>query len=106
FEGITDRALAAIRMPLLRASLNGLAYCTGNSGGAWMSVGLDAEILTLADGVFPPGVWPRQRHYSTEPTLFRDAGWAILRTGDTVEKQVMVNVDYGRSHGHGDLDRL
>src|ERR1051326_6508668 len=67
FPGITDRAVAAIKMPLLRASLNGLAYCTGNSGAAWFGVPLDSELFKLADEVFPPDLWPRQRHYETKP---------------------------------------
>jgi hypothetical protein len=106
FPGLADRAAAAIKMPLLRASLSGIAYCTGNSGAAWFSVPLDADMFVMADRVFSPEIWPRQRHYATEPTLFRNAGWAILRTGQTPQTQVMVNVDYGRSHGHGDLDRM
>src|SRR5205823_5980799 len=82
FADITDRAAAALKMPLARASLSGLAYCTGNSGAAWFHVPLDHEMFTLADRSLPPDLWPRDRHYLTEPTLFPDAGWAILRGGD------------------------
>ena len=106
FPDLTDRTVAALKMPIIRAGLNGVTYCTGNSGGAWFQIPLNHEMFQLADKIFPPEVWPRDRHYETAPHLFKDAGWAVLRTGDTIESQVEVNVDYGRSHGHGDLDRL
>lgn len=103
---IRGRALAALRMPLLRAGLNGLTYCTGNSGIAWHGVDRDHESYLLAEQIFSPQEWPRKREFGRDPVLFPDAGWAVLRAGDTVETQVLVNVDYGRSHFHGDLDRM
>lgn len=106
FPGVIDRAVAALKMPRERSSLSGLAYCTGNSGQAWFSVPLDHDMFKLADRILPADSWPRQRHYSSEPHLFHDAGWGILRSGLDADKQVMVNVDFGRSHGHGDLDRM
>src|SRR5207237_1393166 len=103
--GLADRALAAVKMPLARASLGGIAYCTGNSGGAYFQVPINHPMLELADRIFPPEQWPRTRSYSTEPILFKDAGWAILRSGTEVREQIQVDFDFGRSHGHGDLDR-
>lgn len=100
------RALAALHMPLRRAALNGIAYCTGNSGIAWHGVDPGHEAFDLAEKVFSPEEWPRKRGYSKEPALFPDAGWAVLRAGDTAETQIVVNLDYGRSHFHGDLDRM
>ena len=97
------RALAAVMMPILRADLDGIVYSTGNSGAAWGKVSLKND---LAEKVFGPEEFPRQRAFSKEPVLFRDGGWAILRRGDTAETQVTVNFDYGPSHHHGDLDRL
>jgi hypothetical protein len=103
---ITDRALAALRMPLERAALSGQAYCTGNSGSAYYSVALDHPDFVLADKIFDAKQWPRDRKYSTTPKLWPDAGWAILRSGTHVDDQIVVNLDFGRSHGHGDLDRM
>jgi hypothetical protein len=103
---ITDRALAALRMPLERTALSGQAYCTGNSGSAYYSVALDHPDFVLADQIFDAKQWPRDRKYSTEPKLWRDAGWAILRSGTKADQQIVVNLDFGRSHGHGDLDRM
>lgn len=103
---ITDRALAALRMPLERAALSGQAYCTGNSGSAYYSVALDHPDFMLADKIFDAKQWPRDRAYSTTPKLWPDAGWAILRTGTHADDQIVVNLDFGRSHGHGDLDRM
>jgi len=106
FGDIKQRVIAAMKMPILRCDLTGTAYCTGNAGSGYFHVALDHPNFRLAEQFFPPEVWPRKRSYSTEPTLFRDSGWAILRTGETPQDQVVVNLDYGRSHGHGDLDRM
>jgi hypothetical protein len=103
---LTYRALGALRRPLARAALSGQAYCTGNSGSAYYSIPLDHPDFVLADQIFDAKQWPRERKYSTEPKLWRDAGWAILRSGTKVDEQVVVNFDFGRSHGHGDLDRM
>ena len=97
------RALAAVKMPMLRAGPDGIAYCTGNSGRAWWTLNLKND---LAEEIFSPEELPRQRNFSKVPILFKDAGWAILRSGDTAETHVAVNFDYGPTHGHGDRDRL
>jgi hypothetical protein len=69
-------------------------------------VALDHPDFVLADQIFDAKQWPRDRKYSTEPKLWRDAGWAILRSGTKADQQIVVNLDFGRSHGHGDLDRM
>src|SRR5439155_15933414 len=48
FGNISERAIAALKMPLLRADLTGLAYCTGNSGTAYFGVSLDHPNFLLA----------------------------------------------------------
>ncbi len=103
---LTQRAVAAVKMPLLRATLNGTAYETGNSGTSWAQIPLNHPMFELADKIFPESLWPRKRAYDPDPILFRNAGWAILRTGKTADQQVQVDLDFGRSHGHGDLDRM
>ncbi|MBS3764812.1 MAG: heparinase II/III family protein, partial [Planctomycetes bacterium] len=103
---VRDRVLAALKMPLLRASLAGIAYCTGNSGRAWHGVDLENRMFELAEDIFPKEEWARKRSYSPDPKIFRDAGWAILRSGKKADQQVQIDIDYGRSHGHGDLDRM
>ena len=41
----------------------------------------------------------------TKPRLFRDAGFAILRSGGTPETQIMATLDFGRNIAHAHLDR-
>jgi len=124
-----ERILAAIRMPFYRATLTGQVPNTGDCGR-----GMAVRATALADilaGVAPNEKWLTdagrgstlpakiRRHklglkhernrwkrlLETKPRLFRDAGFAILRTGTTPETQVMLTLDYGRNVFHGALDR-
>ena len=124
-----QRILAAIRMPYLRANLAGLVPNTGDCGR-----GIRVSSTHLADhvlGMFPEEEWlfdlgrlstvssqlmayreekrPDRDGWrdllETEPRLFRDAGYAILRTGDSRENQIMATLDYGRNPMHAHLDR-
>lgn len=52
WASVHARVLAALRMPILRAALNGTAYCTGNSGIAWHHVDLDGDMFKLAEEIF------------------------------------------------------
>jgi hypothetical protein len=124
-----DRILAAVRMPLQRATLSGYVPTTGdNAAGSWVGPGFHYDIVYelfpqeewlyevgaqstlrtmlkgLADG--PPAADAWKKHLSPEPTHFPDAGFAILRQGDTPETQVYATLDYGRNVMHSGLDRL
>jgi len=124
-----ERLLAAIRMPFQRATLAGFVPATGDSGRG-MKVGKRSEADWLI-GLFPkedwlfdlgtlsspaarlaayrsgrrpsPDAW--QGLIETEPRLFADTGYAILRTGRSVAEQVMVTLDFGRNPMHAHLDR-
>lgn len=124
-----DRVIKAVRMPYERGMLNGIVPNTGDSG---RGMRLGASILAdMLAGVAPEEEWlldigngatieSRLARYrkgeeqkgsnwksllSTKPHLFADAGLAILRSGDDVDNQVMLTLDYGRSVFHGALDR-
>ena len=115
---------AAVRMPFQRAALNGIVPLTGDSGR-----GSSIGAIKYADELyeFMPEAWLKQAGMGTtlsfkikdekpengawkslletKPVLFKDAGFAILRTGDTIEDQIMVTLDYGKNVFHAHLDR-
>ena len=124
-----DRILAAVRMPYQRATLSGLVPNTGDCGR-----GVRVNRTHLADhliGMFPEEKWlfdlgrlstvPAQlmahrrderpdssgwkELLETSPRLFKGAGYAILRQGDSAEEQIMATLDYGRNPMHAHLDR-
>lgn len=124
-----DRIPAALRMPYQRATLSGMLPSTGDC-----ARGMQVGAQPLADqvaGVFPNEKWladigrastlsTKVRRYAsgsaapenawrslleTKPHLFKDAGLAILRTGDTAHTQVYTTLDYGRNFFHAALDR-
>jgi hypothetical protein len=124
-----ERLLAAVRMPYRRATLAGLVPNSGDCGRGF-SVGPSSEAHGLLD-MFPGEAWlydigrgdtiPAQLRawrtgkapdpkaaaalLETTPTLFADAGLAILRQGGTAAEQVMATLDYGRNTMHAHLDR-
>ena len=124
-----QRLLKAVRMPYKRATLWGSVPNSGDSA-RWQSVRRNAVAGKLA-ALFPEEHWlvhvggartpeaklHAHRHnlekkpdawrgmVTTEPTLFRHAGMAILRQGQTAGEQIMVTLDYGASLFHGGLDR-
>ncbi len=119
-----DNLLAAFRMPFKRAALNGLVPNSGDCG-----LGQRVGPKGLADdfiSIFPDEDWLYDagaspftaslagkklgsdgwmKLLSTEPVLFRHAGLAVLRSGSTVDTQVMATLDYGRNVMHAALDR-
>jgi hypothetical protein len=52
-----------------------------------------------------PSTQPIEKMFETTPRLFKDAGFAILRMGETAQTQIMVTLDYGRSPFHTAWDR-
>ena len=123
------RLLAAIKMPYERATLWGVVPNTGDCGR-----GVRVSNNSLADQIlalFPEETWlldigrdstisakllraktgkpadPQgyRKLLETTPHLFKEAGMAILRTGDQPEDQIMATLDYGRNPMHGHLDR-
>ena len=125
-----ERIPAAIRMAYQRASLTGSIPSTGDCARGllvrnqpltdhlitifpqekWLfDIGGDS---TLAKKVrlFQAGAKPNPDAWKslleTKPHLFAEAGLAILRTGETADKQVSVTLDYGRNFFHAALDRL
>jgi len=124
-----QRLLAAIRMPYLRTTLTGWAPNCGDCArgfraGAsplaahlipmfpeekWLlDVGatgtLSAKVRNHLAGTKPdPEAW--RSLMETKPTLFRDTGFAILRSGTSAEDQVMVTLDYGRANYHTGFNR-
>ena len=124
-----DRLLASLKLPFLRSTLWGAIPNTGDCGR-----GARASNTALADelaGIFPEQAWlqdcgrdatlaakiqrlkngrPPQpegfkQFLETTPRLFKDAGFAILRAGDTPETQIMATLDFGRNIAHSHLDR-
>jgi len=124
-----ERILAAIRMPYYRAALTGIVPNAGDCGRgqrvgpsrlADVLAGIAPEEKWLADVGRASTLCAKLQRYRTkakpdrdrwrklldmEPRLFREAGLAILRRGDTPESQVMLTLDYGRSVFHGAMDR-
>ena len=123
------RILAALRMPYRRATLSGFVPNSGDCGR-----GQSVRNTPLADimiGVAPGETWLAdigtdstipsklrrlragdervrdgwRRHLETAPTLFSEAGLAVLRDGVTAQDQIMATLDYGRSVFHGARDR-
>ncbi len=115
---------AAVRMPFQRAALNGTIPLSGDS-----ARGYAIRPTKYADEIyeFMPEEWLKKAGagstlsfkikdekpekdawkslLETKPTLFKDAGFAILRTGETIEDQIMVTLDYGKNVFHAHLDR-
>lgn len=118
------KLLLAMRMPYLRATLTGWAPNCGDCARGYkaglqplaahlvsmfpderwlLDVGgkgtLSSKIRTHLAGLKPnPDAW--RDLLETKPTLFPEAGFAILRSGTTVEEQIMVTLDYGRANYH------
>ena len=126
---LKERLLQAVRMPYRRATLWGVVPNSGDCG-RWGTLGttLLAEhalalypeedwLLDLSRDTTLPAKLRRQitgrepkkdgykEYLDSHPRLFREAGLAILRTGETPETQIMATLDYGRNGGHGHLDR-
>ncbi|MHC4398468.1 MAG: alginate lyase family protein [Planctomycetota bacterium] len=119
-----QRLLAAVRMPFLRATLDGIVPNTGDCGrGQRSGRNRHAEHLVA---LFPRESWlddvsgePLRLHLAgreldrdgwrklldPNPRLFPAAGMAILRSGNTSDEQVMATLDYGRNVMHAALDR-
>ncbi len=124
-----ERLLEAVRMPYRRATLWGAVPNTGDCGR-----GMTVSNSPLADylvELFPEENWlldigrdrtlaakvrraatgrqPQPQGYTqyleSKPRLFRGAGLAILRAGETPETQIMATLDFGRNPMHGHLDR-
>ncbi|MDP6355032.1 MAG: heparinase II/III family protein, partial [Planctomycetota bacterium] len=124
-----DLLKAALRMPYERATLSGYVPVTGDNG-----CGMSVHPSPLCDVVydlFPNEEWLYQagarstphtflkslkekppekdawkKAIKTEPTLFPQAGFAILRSGNVPEEQVYLTLDYGENPMHAALDRL
>lgn len=125
-----ERLLAAVKMLYERSTLSDLIPNTGDCGrgGVPITNSLQAEYLIP---IFPDQPWllevgknqtllskaRRLAHgvpynkegyrslLSTKPRLFKQAGLAILRSGETPETQIMTTLDYGRNPMHAHLDR-
>ena len=125
-----DRLLAAVKMLYERATLWDMIPSTGDCarGGGLVMNSLQAEQLLP---VFPDQPWlldigrngtliskvqrlAQGKAYnkdgyrqllSSKPRLFKTAGLAILRSGETPETQIMATLDYGRNPMHAHLDR-
>jgi len=122
-----DRLLAAVRMPYQRATLWGRVPSAGdNASGTVVGRSPAADYLaslypeeTWLNDIAGGGTIPQKLRAAAEPPpaegwraliestprLFRTAGFAILRTGETPETQIMVTLDYGRAGVHAHLDR-
>lgn len=119
------RLAAALAMPFERAALNGIIPSYGDA-----ARGLRATTTPLADDVLElapnekwladigrgssvPMILSNQRpardawlkRLETKPRLYPETGFAILRTGDTADDQIMATLDWGRSVFHAHLDR-
>lgn len=125
----TNRLLEAMRMPYRRVTLTGQGPASGDCGRG-NKVGPQPLAAQLF-GIFPHEDWlldaagassaqaklcairagrtPSAEAYrrliSADPTLFREAGFAILRSGAMAEEQVMATLDYGRAYYHVGLNR-
>jgi len=124
-----ERLLEAVRMPYRRATLWGYVPNTGDCGRGFrvgntaladelisifpsedwlLDIGLNTtpsiklRRLLAGRAVEPQGY---RKLLETKPRLFREAGLAILRTGETPETQIMTTLDYGRNTMHAHLDR-
>ena len=125
-----ERLLAAVKMLYERATLWGMIPSTGDCGrgGGLVANSIQAEQLLP---VFPDQPWlldiarngtliskgqrlSQGKLYnkdgflqllSSKPRLFKTAGLAILRSGETPETQIMATLDYGRNPMHAHLDR-
>lgn len=119
-----DKLLAALRMPFYRSTLDGRVPSSGDCGrgGGVRRNPLADYLLPLfpdEDWLYDLGASPLRLHLAgrkddpqawrtlidTRPHLFREAGMAVLRHGETVETQVMATLDYGRNVMHAALDR-
>jgi hypothetical protein len=125
-----DRLLAAVKMPYLRATLSGNVPSAGDCGrgmrvagsfnadqllpvfpseewlfdlGRGSTVAAKLRIAELGRKPDPAG-W--KKLLETAPRLFRQAGFAILRAGQSPETQVMATLDYGANIAHGHPDRM
>jgi hypothetical protein len=124
-----QRILQAIRMPFLRATLSGVVPNAGDCGRGqgvrpssladmliavapeekWLvDIGrgstLESKIQRLRTNYeYDREAW--KQALGTTPHLFKQAGLAILRSGDTPEAQIMLTLDYGRSVFHNAMDR-
>jgi hypothetical protein len=125
-----ERLIAAVKMLYERATLWDVVPNTGDCGrgGVPLRNSLQAEHLI---SLFPEEAWildiaanqsllsktrrmatgkdadknAFRQLLSTKPRLYKQAGLAILRTGETPETQIMTTLDYGRNPMHAHLDR-
>lgn len=124
-----DSLLVAGRLPYARATLWGMIPNSGDC-----ARGMTASNLPLADellAIFPAEAWLQdcgrdstliskirrisngrpvrkdgfRQFLETGPRIFKEAGFAILRSGETPETQIMATLDFGRNIAHGHLDR-
>jgi len=124
-----DRLLAAVKMLYERATSWGLIPNSGDCGRGGMIVSKSTQAEALLP-IFPDVPWlldisknqtllSKARHMAlarqplnnghlqlinTEPRLFKTAGMAILRSGES-SNQIMATLDYGRNPMHAHLDR-
>lgn len=125
-----ERLLAAVRMLYERATLWDLIPNTGDCGRGGIPVSNSPQAENLLP-LFPDQPWLLEmaknqtllskarrlaegREFnkdgfrallSTKPKLYRHAGLAILRSGETPQTQIMATLDYGRNPMHAHLDR-
>lgn len=125
-----ERLLAAVKMLYTRATLSGLIPNTGDCGRGgvpvtnssqaeflipifpdqpWLlEVGKNQTLLSKARRLAQGVPYNKDGYLSLldkKPILFKQAGLAILRSGDTPGTQIMTTLDYGRNPMHAHLDR-
>lgn len=125
----TGRLLEAMRMPYSRVTLTGQGPASGDCGRgnrvgpqplAAQLLGLFPKEEWLLDAAGPASMQAKlhalrtgrttsaeayRRLIDSDPKLFRESGFAILRSGRAVEEQVMATLDYGRAFYHVGLNR-
>jgi len=125
-----ERLLAAVKMLYERATLWDLIPNTGDCGRGGVPVTNSPQAENLIP-LFPDQPWLLEmaknqtllskarrmaegkefnkegfrQLLSTKPRLYKQAGLAILRSGETPETQIMTTLDYGRNPMHAHLDR-
>jgi len=125
-----ERLLAAVKMLYERATLQGVIPNTGDCGRGGISVTNSPQAEQLIP-IFPDQPWLLEigsnqtlpskirrlaegkdfnkegyrQLLSPKPRIFKQAGLAILRSGETPDTQIMTTLDYGRNPMHAHLDR-
>ena len=125
-----ERLLAAVKMLYERATFWDIIPNTGDCGRGGIPVGNSPQAEFLIP-IFPDQPWliemarnmtllskarrmalgitfnkdGYRQLLNAKPRLFKQAGLAILRSGDTAATQIMATLDYGRNPMHAHLDR-